>query len=69
MNNEEYKQEYEKLSNELQPKLTDDFLETLVQAAKTIGWLVDYFEVEHFVEEVFGVADKKCPDLSPFQKP
>lgn len=51
-------------------KLTDEFLATLIEAARTIGWSADYVEVMCFVNEVFALAGKETPatsDLLPYE--
>lgn len=50
----------------LKPLLTNEFLETLVLAAKTRGWDGDYTETVWFVNWCFTLAGKECPDLNAF---
>ena len=69
MDDSAYEKEMHRLEDELKPYLTKDFLPTLVMAAKTIGWSVDYSEIQSFVEEVFLLTDEECPNLEPFQNP
>ena len=75
MTDEEYEKEYERLKSELKPFLTEDFLKTLIKAAKTVGWSVDYIEVKSFVQSVFDIADVDWPEggvwdeLEPYQNP
>jgi hypothetical protein len=45
----------------LKPRLTDEFLATLVETAKCVGWGVDYTEVQNFVREVFHLAERPEP--------
>jgi hypothetical protein len=45
----------------LKPHLSNEFLATLVLAARTCGHYVDYTELYDFVEWSFSVADKKLP--------
>ena len=66
---EEYEKESKRLDAELKLLLTDDFLATLIIAAKTIGWLVDFTEVQSFVRECFCIAEKEFNDFEPFQNP
>lgn len=51
-------------------KLTDEFLATLVEVARTIGWNAgDHIETINFVQEVFNLAGKEIPgadELQPF---
>ena len=50
-------------------RLTDEFLATLVEAARTVGWGVDYIEVMGFVAAVFARAGKTPPtddELEPY---
>jgi len=54
---------------DLKPKLTPEFFEVLVQAAKTIGWSGDYVEVRDFVNEVRRLAGLNIltdEELEPF---
>lgn len=51
----------------LKPRLTGEFLDTLVVAVKTCGWTVDFVESSDFVEWCFDVAGKKSPELEPFE--
>lgn len=57
----------------LVPKLTDEFLETLVHAARVVGWGVDHWEVISFVQEVFALTGKderpSEDELRPFYDP
>lgn len=50
--------------------LTDEFLITLKEVARTIGWGAgDYHETIAFVQEVFHLAGKDIPsreDLTPY---
>jgi len=69
---DKYEIESERLDAELKPLLTDEFLDTLVKAACTIGWLVDFTEYERtaissFVESCFEIAGKECPPFDTFQ--
>ena len=50
----------------LKPKLTDEFLDTLVQAANTCNWSVDFIEVGYFVDWCFSVAGKPLPPLDVY---
>lgn len=67
MDAKEYDLREKELENKLKPLLTDEFLSTLVRAAKTIGWSVDHQEVCAFVDYCFETAGKECPDLEPYQ--
>jgi len=42
----------------LKPELTDEFLATLVKAARTCGWDVDHSETYQFVRWCFNTAGK-----------
>lgn len=44
----------------LQPKLTDEFLATLVEASKVS--LFDDFEVDGFINQLFQIAGKEPPE-------
>lgn len=47
---------------QLQPALTPEFLATLKEAAKVVGWSVDYIEVQQFVKEVHELANVPPPN-------
>jgi len=49
----------------LKPKLTDSFLETLGEALCVVGWGVDFIESAQFVERVYELADRKAPAFQP----
>lgn len=53
----------------LRPRLTDEVLGALVEAAKVIGWSVDHVETADFVHECFRIAGKAPPSreaLEPY---
>lgn len=52
---------------ELEAKLTDEFLSTLVEAARVSGWSHDYSEITEFVFDMFNRAGKPLPDLAPYR--
>jgi hypothetical protein len=65
-----YDRESARLEAELKPKLTDEFLSTLLQAVRTHGWSGDYVETFQFVQEMFDLAGKEpLGQLEPFQVP
>ena len=69
MNDREYEKKSNELEKELKPFLTDEFLDTLIKAARTCGWSADHIETMQFVIECFDMAGKKSPDhgdLAPF---
>ena len=43
-------------------KITDEFLDTLIETAKTVGWTFDYCEICDFIRKCYAIADKKCPE-------
>lgn len=45
----------------MKEKLTDEFLETLVELACIIGWDANFTETIFFVEEAYAAAGKKMP--------
>jgi len=59
---EEYDAEARKNKERLIPKLTREFLSTLSQAGRTIGWSVDYVEVHSFIRECFALAEVEPPE-------
>ena len=47
------------------PRLTDEFLSTLLEAVRVDGWSSDYVETSQFVGNLFNLAQKEIPsDLS-----
>ena len=53
----------------LKPELTDEFLATLVKAARTCGWDVDHSETYQFVRWCFNTAGKAHPkNMEPFME-
>lgn len=55
-------EEFEALRTSLRPRITDEFLATLVEAAKIDGWSNDFIETNRFVASVFEIAGKEMPD-------
>jgi hypothetical protein len=52
------------------PRLTPDFLATLVEAAKTCGWQEgDYWETMAFVRWCHDQVGRVPPDLTPYPPP
>lgn len=54
----------------LRPQLTDEFLATLVEAARVDGYMSNWSRAEDvigFVEEMFGIAGKQPPNLGPYE--
>lgn len=51
----------------LRPKLTDEFLSTLVETARRYGWRGDYYEIDDFVTSVFRLARKDPPNIEPYE--
>lgn len=50
----------------LRPKLTDEFLSTLVEAAKIDGNGGDWPATLDFVRNVFAIAGKEMPQMEPY---
>jgi len=53
----------------LRPLLTDEFLATLAEAARTVGWLIDHVETVNFVQHLHALAGKPGPsrdELEPY---
>jgi len=65
----EYDAEGIRLDAALKPKLTDEFLSILVEAARTCGYSVDHVETVSFVEWCYQIAEKPVPDCKPYQIP
>lgn len=51
----------------LKPRLTREFLDTLLEAGKICGWSVDYVEIKDFVRWCFEVADETIPTAAEFE--
>lgn len=66
MNKSYDQREPEKKTQQLKPLLTDNFLKTLVEAAKVCGWNIDHCVTADFVDWCFEVAEKPAPDLEPY---
>ena len=67
-----YEIESDRLDKELNPYLTDEFLNTLVMAARTCGWSIDHTETTKFVQWCYDIAGLEQPsdeDLEPYQSP
>jgi hypothetical protein len=58
---EPYLKRMKAAQDNLKPHLSDEFLETLVLAARTCGHYVDYTELYDFVEWSFRTAGKVPP--------
>ncbi len=56
----------DEFEEKLVPLLTDEFLSVLVTAVKTCGWMVDHIEASAFVYWCYQIAEKECPDLTPY---
>jgi len=50
----------------LKPLLTEDFLNTLVEAIQVSGWTLDFTETTEFARWCFNLAGKKCPPLTHY---
>ena len=63
----EYEKAQDAAEEALRPHLTDEFLETLVLAVRTVGWSEgDFTEFLTLVEAIYRIADKKPPpDVEP----
>ncbi len=46
----------------LRPRLTDEFLETVREAAMVVGWRADFYEVDRFIRLLYAIAKKPAPD-------
>jgi len=52
---------------ELRPKLTDEFLATLAQAARTAGWSLDHTATAQFVDWCYDQAAMERVPLDVFE--
>lgn len=50
-----------KAEDELRPRLTPEFLDTLLLAIEAVGWSVDAHETQRFACCVFEIAGLKMP--------
>jgi len=67
MTEDEYESACERADAELRTELTEVFLDTLVKAARTVGWAVDHTETYAFVRCCFEIAGAEFPEsLDPF---
>lgn len=64
MTDDEYEQFIKQKEIDLKPRLTDEFLETLLEAAKIDGWSNDFSEIHSFVKNVFDMAGKELESFS-----
>lgn len=60
-------EEYEALRVNLRPRLTDEFLATLVEAARVDGNSSDWPATLDFVRNTFDVAGKDMPAIQPYE--
>lgn len=51
---------------ELAPLLTDEFLALLAIAVKVYGFGGDFVETSRLAYWAYAIADKVCPDLTPY---
>lgn len=60
-------EEHEALCAKLRPRLTNEFLATLVEAARIDGHSTDWVELKGFLQNVFDIAGKEAPDIEPYE--
>lgn len=60
-----FDENYARAIMRLRPLLTDEFLATLILAARTEEG-ADYIATADFVEGLFALVDKPVPELTPF---
>ena len=60
-------EEIQELEDKLRPKLSEDFLTTLVEAAKIHGNTGDWVAVKDFVRAQFHLAGKEPPEMEPYE--
>lgn len=51
------------LEQKLKQKLTNEFLDVLVEAVSVCGNGVDFVETKSFAQWCFDIAGKKCPNI------
>ena len=67
MNKEDdYEKRMHEAEEELQPLLTDEFLETLTKAVQTCGWSVDYTEAMDFVNWCHELSGRDAPNAQAY---
>lgn len=49
----------EEVEENLKKYLTEDFLSTLIESMKVVGWQVDLIEVDKLARELFYLANKE----------
>ena len=49
------------------PLLTDDFLKTLTEVAKTCGWSLDHVATAEFVDWCHDVVEKPRSDVTAYE--
>lgn len=59
-------EEFEQFEDALRPRLTDEFLATLVEAAKVDGNGSDWIETQNFVRNTFHLAGKEPPEMESY---
>ena len=58
--------EFALLQKRLKPMLTDEFLATLVEAARTVGNSGDSVAIREFVDDLFDIAGRPLPEHTPY---
>lgn len=61
-----YEQNMLAAEDKILPLLTDDFLKTLTEVAKTCGWNVDHTETIGFVNWCHDIVEKPRPDVTAY---
>jgi hypothetical protein len=75
MTSEEYDKQYDELESRLKPLLTEEFLDTLIEAVRTCGWSIDHIESSKLVYWCLDVAGDVRADgadgsiTEPYQNP
>lgn len=59
-------EQYADLESALRPRLTAEFLATLVEALRIDGHSSDFVETSAFVRNVFHIAGREPPSLEPY---
>lgn len=58
--------DHSNLESALRPRLTDEFLATLVEALRIDGHSSDFVETSAFVRNVSRIASREPPSLEPY---
>ena len=61
------KEEYKHLVENLKLKLTPDFLDTMTECVRIIGWEVDLVETHDFLSKINNLSGKETPPIDQYE--